>query len=226
MKKLRHYLQKRRAKQWGLRLYSLKNIASYTNLLVEMPASLGETKLSASGCQGSPSLFGAYSYMRSGELGSVKSVGRYCSVGQNVIIGQQPLNHPLHWASTSREFAGTYQPPEKYTVVGHDVWVGHNAVIMAGVTIGHGAVVGMNSVVTKDVQPYEVVAGVPARHLRFRFAEPVIEAMLASQWWHKEHTALQALDMSDIEGFLAAMAILADAPPCRTLLLKNKEILF
>lgn len=226
MKLLRRYLQKRKAKKSGLRFWSMKQIASYTNLVVELPSSLGETKLSSSGAQGKPSLFGAYSYMRSGELASVKSVGRYCSIGQNVIIGQHPQNHPIHWASTSREFVQGYVPPEKHTVIGHDVWIGHNVVIMAGVEIGHGAVVGVSSVVTKDVKPYEVVAGIPAKHIRYRFSEDIIQHLLGSKWWEADFNALKQQDMSDIAHFLKAMATAEKADPYQTLLLQNKEIRF
>ena len=67
--------------------------------------------------------------------------------------------------------------------IGHDVWIGHAAVILPGVRIGTGAVVGAAAVVTKDVEPYQVVAGVPARPLRSRFSDTVIDRILRSRWW-------------------------------------------
>lgn len=67
--------------------------------------------------------------------------------------------------------------------IGSDVWIGTNATILSGVTIGHGAVIGASAVVTHDVKPYEVVAGNPAKHIRFRFTREEIEKLLALEWW-------------------------------------------
>lgn len=84
----------------------------------------------------------------------------------------------------------------KSCVLGHDVWVGANATILRGVSVGHGAVIGAGAVVTRDVPPYAIVAGNSAEILRFRFSEPVIERLLKLQWWDfdltllKEHAAL------------------------------------
>ena len=82
IKKLKRYLQKKQAKKCGLSIESMKNIASNTYLEVELPASLGETKLSSAGYQGKTTFFGAYSYIHSGELAAVRSVGRYCFIDQ------------------------------------------------------------------------------------------------------------------------------------------------
>lgn len=68
-------------------------------------------------------------------------------------------------------------------VIGSDVWIGYEAVILAGVTVGHGAIVGTRAVVTKDVPPYTIVGGVPAKPIRKRFADDVIEKLLALRWW-------------------------------------------
>ncbi|MDX8389877.1 MAG: CatB-related O-acetyltransferase [Mariprofundaceae bacterium] len=76
--------------------------------------------------------------------------------------------------------------------IGHDVWVGANSCIMGGVTIGTGAIIGASAVVTKDVPPYSVAAGVPAREIRKRFADATIEKLLASSWWEWPLEEIQA----------------------------------
>jgi acetyltransferase-like isoleucine patch superfamily enzyme len=88
--------------------------------------------------------------------------------------------------------------------IGHDVWIGNGAKVMAGVRIGTGAVIGAGSVVTKDVLPYQVVAGVPAQPIRFRFSNGVIEKLLDSKWWNWSHDTLQRRmdDLVDLNRFL------------------------
>jgi acetyltransferase-like isoleucine patch superfamily enzyme len=149
---------------------------------------------------------GAFSYAVSGYYFGCR-IGRYCSFGEEVQIGRHP--HPMHWFSTSPLF---YSPAEnvfdraivkdslqlkpidaylrssppvtaKLTVIGNDVWIGHGAFILPGVSIGNGAVVAAMSVVTKDVPPYSVVAGSPAKIIRYRFAEARIKRLLNSAWW-------------------------------------------
>jgi len=93
----------------------------------------------------------------------------------------------------------------KITSIGHDVWIGHGAVIQAGVQIGNGAVVGSNAVVTKDVPPYAIVAGVPAKVLRFRFPQEIIEQLETLKWWDWEDEKIRQNWMDfrmDIHAFL------------------------
>lgn len=92
-------------------------------------------------------------------------------------------------------------------VIGSDVWVAFEAVIMSGVTIGHGAIVSARAVVTRDVQPYEIVGGVPARHIGWRFDEPTREALLRISWWdwprEKVEAHVDELESPDVAGFIA-----------------------
>jgi hypothetical protein len=78
----------------------------------------------------------------------------------------------------------------KRVTIGHDVWIGHGAIVMPAISIGHGAVVAAGAVVTKDVAPYAIVAGVPARHLRWRFEETIRNRLLLLEWWNWDHARL------------------------------------
>ena len=71
----------------------------------------------------------------------------------------------------------------RFTTIGNDVWIGHRAFIRAGVSIGDGAIVAAGAVVSKDVEPYSIVGGVPAKHIRYRFDQATIKRLLATQWW-------------------------------------------
>jgi serine acetyltransferase len=92
--------------------------------------------------------------------------------------------------------------------VGHDVWIGHGALLLPGVTVGLGAVVGAGAVVTRDVTPYTIVVGVPARPLRRRFPEDVAEAITATAWWDWPRELLEERidDFNDLETFLKKYA--------------------
>lgn len=145
-----------------------------------------------SGCLFYDSSLGKYSYLGYDcEIVNCE-IGAFCSIAGSVIIGG--AQHPLNWVSTSPVFyniaGGTGQhlgdlivPKTKRTTIGNDVWIGHRAIIMAGVTIGDGAVIGAGAVVTKDVPPYAIVGGVPANIIRYRFDDKIITELQNSKWW-------------------------------------------
>lgn len=131
------------------------------------------------------------------------SIGKYSSIGNNVIIGLQ--NHRLDLLSTSPCFVRKKDsikfkvfdaelPNVKTTTIGNDVWIGTNAILKAGINVGNGAVIGMGSVVTKDVPPYAIVAGNPAKIIRFRFDKKTIDFLEKNQWWNLSDKQLKEMN--------------------------------
>lgn len=131
-------------------------------------------------------------------------IGRYCSI--NAYAGVGAVNHNMSSFTTgftqldaNNELPTTIDLPEKPTIIGCDVWIGANAIIMDGIHIGHGACIGAGAVVTHDVEPYSIVVGVPARHLRYRFNKETIEGLLATKWWELPSHAVQDLPKDPME---------------------------
>lgn len=140
--------------------------------------------------------------------GTTLHIGRYCSLAMAItfILGG---NHRHDWATTF-SFGHKYQehlggegivghPVSKGDIViGNDVWIAHGAKIMSGVTIGDGAVIATNSLIIKDVAPYEIVGGNPQRHISYRFTPEIIELLLELRWWGlpTEHVKVIAYELS------------------------------
>ena len=170
-----------------------------------------------------PRALGSFSYSHS-RLSTRLRLGRYCSIASGV--SWMGLDHPLAWAGTSPAFydtehsvfrafrrrnrldyqVGEFPFPDGTIKIGNDVWVGDQAMIAPGVTIGDGAVVGARALVRQDVPPYAVVAGHPARIVRFRFTEELIARFLEAQWWRFTPAIVSPLPAAEPERFLDALA--------------------
>lgn len=165
---------------------------------------------------------GRYSYVSGNAQVSDCEIGSFCSVGPEVLIGLSV--HPLDYIST---YPGFYAPErvscrtnlvnaKKIQIVeqapiriGNDVWIGARAIVLGGIQVGDGAVIGAGAVVTKNVAPYEIVGGVPARLIRQRFSDEIVAKLLDLRWWDKplEWIDVHAPDFLDPEVFLHKLAL-------------------
>jgi phosphonate metabolism protein (transferase hexapeptide repeat family) len=148
--------------------------------------------------------FGDYSYITWDCHVTGSDIGKFCSIAAQVRLN--PGNHPVwrasqhHFSYRSRQFGLAEADDEEVfawrrensVTLGHDIWIGHGVTLLAGISIGTGAVVGAGAVVSKDVAPYQMVAGVPARPLRERFPATVAERLQALSWWDWSHDQLRA----------------------------------
>ncbi|HEY4760282.1 MAG TPA: CatB-related O-acetyltransferase [Thermoguttaceae bacterium] len=141
---------------------------------------------------------GDYSYVNDGTLIGSGTIGKFCSIGYYCEIGMH--EHPIDYISTSPFVYGSINifdekciwddfrsPP----IIGNDVWIASKATILQGVRVSDGAVIAAGSVVTKDVPPYAIVVGVPARIVRFRFNPHEISSLLALQWWNMSSAVMR-----------------------------------
>lgn len=169
------------------------------------------------GCSVYGSTVGRYSYMGYDCEVINTHIGSFCSLASGIHIGL--AEHPTSWISTSpvfqnvknssvkKKFAHIPLPESKRTTIGHDVWIGTNAIIKKGVHIGIGAVIASGAVVTKDVEPYAIVGGCPAKLIRYRFDNDMIEKLLSSKWWEKDDSILEQIGhfANNPEAFLSVM---------------------
>ncbi len=179
---------------------------------------LGQFTDVAERCLLAETTIGDYSYIERHVEAIYTDIGKFCAVAAEVRINA--LNHPLDRISQHKI---TYRPNEYFlyakvdkdfresrkearVIIGHDVWIGHGAIIMPGLSIGHGAVVAAGAVVTKNVEPYAIVAGVPAKRIKWRFKKSIRTRIIGLAWWDWPHDRLaKAVDdmrTFSIENFL------------------------
>lgn len=163
------------------------------------------------------STFDDYSYTAGSDVSIIYSeIGKFCSIASHVRIN--PGNHPMkrvaqhHFTYRRIRYGFNETDDENFfnwrrsnkCIIGNDVWIGHNAIIMPGVRIGSGAVVGAGAVVTKNIFPYEIAVGVPAKPIRKRFTDDIIEKLLKIEWWNWDRKSLEEnfADFFDLNTFI------------------------
>jgi acetyltransferase-like isoleucine patch superfamily enzyme len=166
---------------------------------------------------------GAFTYAGARTIATHAKIGRYCSISEDVVIGpgrrpQQFLTlHPIAtdpsgiacglsgvdlYQRNQLTHYSKIQHGAKPTVIGNDVFIGVKAYVGAEVHVGDGAVIGAGAIVTKNVEPFAVVAGAPARVIRHRFPEDLRERILRTPWWNYDLSAMPMRDFSDPEAFM------------------------
>jgi phosphonate metabolism protein (transferase hexapeptide repeat family) len=155
---------------------------------------------------------GDYSYVERNAEAIYTSIGKFCAIAANVRLNA--LNHPIERVTQHKI---TYRPNEyflhakvdknfrslrqsKRVTLGHDVWIGHGAIVLPGLTIGHGAIIAAGAVVTKNVEAYAIVAGVPAKHVKWRFPKKIRDGLIKLAWWDWDHDRIAAaiMEMQDL----------------------------
>ena len=169
------------------RLISKLSIPSFKN------CDMDKTAFADSRCIFNGVKMGRYSYanentcITDADIGAFTSIGSSCQIGGGLHPTGYVSTSPVFWGNGNcfkTNFGHTKVETSKRVVIGNDVWIGYGCYIKAGVKIGNGVIVGANSVVTHDVEPYTIVAGAPAVPIRMRFSEETIAKLLESEWWN------------------------------------------
>lgn len=168
------------------------------------------------------SVIGRYTYFADGATALNSKIGNFCSIGPDVKIGlgKHPAavfvsTYPAFFATNNGGCQTTFVDAQKFEEfaeieIGNDVWIGARVLVTDGVKIGDGAILAAGAVVTKDVEPYSIVGGIPAKHIKYRFSKEEIDKLLALKWWDKEidWIKVHASRFSNISSFLESTSSL------------------
>ncbi|MBB1609052.1 MULTISPECIES: CatB-related O-acetyltransferase [unclassified Pseudomonas] len=203
-------------------------------LIVEAPARIGEADFKL---RDQELHIGAFAVLRKTLFHRVSHIGRYVTTGQDSRVGLGARAHPLDWLSTNSVqyepgFFDRFDAPrlryesvgDSDTWIGNDVFIGEGAAVLSGVKVHDGAVVAAMSVVTRDVPPYAIVAGSPAKIVRYRFAPDICERLQASRWWDLAPQQVAALPMNRIEDALERIEALRASGEAQDALFPRVEI--
>lgn len=193
---------------------TLKTPAAETRLSAETPFIHPDCQITGSefgayveigqGSRVQNSAFGDYSYCdRYADIANAR-IGKFSNIASFSRIG--PTDHPMqqaslhhflyrstdYWADAEPDSAFFQHRQSRLAHIGHDTWIGHGAIIRPEVTIGHGAVIASGAVVTRDVAPYQIVAGLPAQPIRDRFPPAIAERLIELAWWDWDHATLRS----------------------------------
>lgn len=132
------------------------------------------------------------------------TVGKYCSIASGCILGTD--FHPTDWVTTSPRLLGGKGKFNRFSKIeiGNDVWIGVNTIVIANkdIKIGTGAIIAAGAVITHNVPPYSIVAGVPAKIIRYRYSDEIIKKLLESNWWNIDYEKLKQMNLKDVNQFL------------------------
>ncbi len=194
---------------FDIKIDDVSNISRKSRLIIHENINFKSVHIACGGEDEEPCCFESFSLFMDGTIHTLEHMGRYCSIGPNVRIGGK--GHPLDWLSTHAfqyrnkrikylpEVSIPFRDPSAPPVIGNDVWIGAGATILRGVRVGDGAIIAAGALVNRDVKPYEIVGGIPAKHIRYRFDEDTTNRLLQMQWWRYHPKLLFGLQFDNID---------------------------